>query len=195
MGNEKIIKLLVQNNATSINAIDASGHTALDAVVTSSESKLKLQTHPHFMHSNFVKKHLLFFSQSWFINMEEHEKLRDLLMQYGAEYRGRMNFIFQFENKLTKAMELSFESINLLFRCWALQKNHSKRWASWLEKGDRGLRRISLAWRYPNFIILNSDHFQSSNYYRILTEFHHFNSNSLSIIFKSYCALEIWDWD
>lgn len=68
VGNEKIIKLLVQNNATNINAIDASGHTALDAVVTSSESKLKLQSNGfkfygfNFMDSNFVKKIFCFFS-------------------------------------------------------------------------------------------------------------------------------------
>lgn len=50
IGNEKIIKLLIQNNVTNINAIDADGHTALDAVVPSSESKLKL---PKFRAFNF----------------------------------------------------------------------------------------------------------------------------------------------
>lgn len=39
-GNDKIIKLLVENNATNINAVDRDGHTALDAVATSIEGKL-----------------------------------------------------------------------------------------------------------------------------------------------------------
>lgn len=36
-GNEKIIELLLQNNATNVNAVDNDGHTALDAVLTVTE--------------------------------------------------------------------------------------------------------------------------------------------------------------
>lgn len=40
-GNEKIIKLLLQNDATIVNAVDKDGHTALDAVNTATEGKFQ----------------------------------------------------------------------------------------------------------------------------------------------------------
>lgn len=57
-GNEKIIRTIIQNNATNINAIDADGHTALDAVVTSSESKYF--NYLHFVQADFCKKGISF---------------------------------------------------------------------------------------------------------------------------------------
>lgn len=40
-GNEEIIELLLESNATNVNAVDRDGHTALDAVTIATEGKLK----------------------------------------------------------------------------------------------------------------------------------------------------------
>lgn len=41
-GNAKIVKLLVENNVTNVNAKDKDGYTALDAVNTAAEGNLKI---------------------------------------------------------------------------------------------------------------------------------------------------------
>lgn len=42
VGNENIINLLLENNATNVNAVNRDGHTALDVVNTAVEGKLKI---------------------------------------------------------------------------------------------------------------------------------------------------------